>query len=315
MLRRAIASVLAQTYTHIVVKVVNDDPNDEAVEDIVRETQDDRVSMFAPVVRRGPTRNFNLVFDERDADYVSLLEDDNWWEPGFLEQQLFALEGAPDCLLVVANEQLWQELDDGGWLNTKLTIWPFADIRRHKFSVEEIGSAKICNSAMLVRVRREHPLQTPEIIPVDVTEHFRERLLPPLVLLNGVPLVNYAMTLQTARNTCGDSWGDHQCLLIGSVFVAADPGDGKALAARLWRNCVGKTSQRAVSLISTSIAFPEARALLWAAPTMSLCRFGLWLIRRPVRLIRLLTVRRRLAKELDFLVAAPLTQYLARQLG
>ena len=189
MLRRAIASVLAQTYAHIVVKVVNDDPDDNAVEDIVRGADDTRVSVFAPVVKRGPTRSFNLVFEEQNADYVSLLEDDNWWEPGFLEQQLRALESSPDCLLVVANERLWRESNDCGWLDTKLTIWPFADLRRHDFSrIEDLGTAKICNSAMLVRVVRDRHLRTPDTIPVDVTEHFRERLLPPFVLLNGVPL-------------------------------------------------------------------------------------------------------------------------------
>ena len=143
MLRRAIASVVAQTHRNIVIKVINDDPEDGDVLHIIHEIGDDRVSVFAPVERRGPTRNFNLVFEERDADYVSMLEDDNWWEPSFLEEQLRALRGHPAAPLVIGNERIWRELPDGGWLNTGRTIWPFTDLRVHNLRVEEIcGSAR-----------------------------------------------------------------------------------------------------------------------------------------------------------------------------
>ena len=46
LLRRALASVLSQTHTNIAVKVVNDDPEDEAVARIVTETDDQRVTVF-----------------------------------------------------------------------------------------------------------------------------------------------------------------------------------------------------------------------------------------------------------------------------
>ena len=111
--------------------------------------------MFAPVEKRGPTRNFNLVFEERDAEYVSLLEDDNWWEPSFLEEQLRALKGIPMLRLVVGNERIWRELQEGSWLDTGRTIWPFTDLRVQTLCVEECaGSARICNSSMLARVSR-----------------------------------------------------------------------------------------------------------------------------------------------------------------
>ena len=174
MLRRAIASVAAQTHAKMVVKVVNDDPADEMVAEIVHEFGDNRISLFSPIEKCGPTRNFNLVFEERDADYVSLLEDDNWWEPSFLEEQLRVLKKHPDAPLVVGNQRIWQELPDGSWLDTSQTIWPVSSLQVHNLSVEEIcGSARICNSSMLIRVERAHELLVPDTIPVDVTEHFR----------------------------------------------------------------------------------------------------------------------------------------------
>ena len=200
LLRRAIASAAAQTYANTVIKVVNDDPDDELVAEIVRDFDDKRISLFTPVQKRGPTRNFNLVFEERDADYVALLEDDNWWEPSFLEEQVRALELHPDASLVVGNERIWQELPDGTWHDTGQTVWPFSDLRKHNLHIEEIcGSALICNSSMLIRVGRASELLIPDSVPVDVSEHFRERTLTPALVLNGLPLVNYAKTLQTTR--------------------------------------------------------------------------------------------------------------------
>ena len=312
MLRRAIASVAAQTHAKMVVKVVNDDPADEMVAEIVREFGDNRISLFSPIEKCGPTRNFNLVFEERDADYVSLLEDDNWWEPSFLEEQLRVLKKHPDAPLVVGNQRIWQELPDGSWLDTSQTIWPVSSLQVHNLSVEEIcGSARICNSSMLIRVERACELLIPDTIPVDVTEHFRERLLAPDLPINGSPLVNFAVTLQTVRKK-DETWGAYQCLLIGSVFAAASRGGAtQRLASRLWKDCGSNTSPRAVSLVATGVVFREARALLREAPVWALVRFGIWLTRRPVRLPKLLSIRRRFVDELVFLVTAPLTRHFA----
>jgi hypothetical protein len=166
---------------------------------------------------------------------------------------------------------------------------------------------------MLVRVDRTVELRIPDTIPVDVTEHFRERTLPPRLLLNGMPLVNYASTLQSSRTT-DDTWGSFQCLLIGSVFVATrDSAARQRLALRLWKECSPWTSPRAVSLMATGIAFSDARFLLREAPIQALVRFGLWLSRRPSRLPRLFSVRRRFAEEFTFLINAPLTRHFAER--
>ncbi|MCP4309310.1 MAG: glycosyltransferase family 2 protein [bacterium] len=316
MLRRAIASVLNQTHRDFVVKVINDDPTDDGVRSIINEIDSKRVTLFVPEKKRGATRNFNLVFQEQNADFVSLLEDDNWWEPEFLQRQLEVLDAHPSAPLVVGNERIWRELPDGTWLDTARTVWPFDDIRSHELSVEEIaGSAKICNSSMLIRVDRFGGYLTPDTIPVDVTEHFRERLLPRTLLLNGAPLVNYAETIRSARSSGGEDWGSWQCLLIGSIFVAANDGaDRRRLAQRLWRDCPSSTSPRAVSLVASGVAFREARAVLATAPLSSVMRFGATIARRPNRLLGLAGIRRRLANELAFLVNAPLTRQLVQAL-
>lgn len=314
LLRRALDSVLAQTYTNYIVKIINDDPDDHVVSEIAANIRDKRVCVFTPVRKRGATENFNLVFQETQAQYVSLLEDDNWWEPSFLEEMLGLLKQHPDIPLIIGNERIWLERQDGSWHDTGCTIWPFKKAKLHQYRIEDIcGSAKLCNSSFLARVDVQPKILTPETIPVDVTEHFRERLLPPYVLLHGAPLTNYSETRSTARSSEGELWGEFQQLLIGSVFIAIESTAGRnLLAKRLWEACPTKTSPRAVTLVSVGAAVQEARALLKFAPPMAIFRTLLWLARRPSR-GKLFTTRRCYKAELSFLVSAPLTRHLAQE--
>lgn len=314
MLRRAISSVLAQTHHKIQIRVVNDDPQDLEVATIVEEFEDPRLSMFMPVRKRGATRSFNLVFDEQDAEFVTLLEDDNWWEPAFLESQLDTLLAHREAPLVIGNERIWQEQPGGQWRDTGQMIWPEGGATFYDLRIEDIcGSAKICNSSMLIRVTAARRLKTPDTIPVDVTEHFRERQLGPRLLLNGKALVNYAETIHTTRATGGQTWGQYQCILIGSVFVAITNASAREkLAVCLWKDCIAPLSPRAVTLLTCGVAIREAHALLWKAPFLSLLRFASWVARRPKRLRELLTIRRSLSSELDHLVNAPLTRHFAQ---
>jgi len=316
MLRRALASVQAQTYRNIVVRIINDDPADRRVQEIIEELSDHRIDMYRPVEKRGATRNFNIVFSDKEADYVSLLEDDNWWEPEFLERQLEVLEDNPEAMIVVGNEWIHCELPNGGWLDTRRTIWPFRNVVEHHYRLEEVcGSAKICNSSMLIRVDKSSDLRTPDSIIVDVTEHFRERVFSPPILLNGDPLVNYAVTLSSARTSNGKQWTETQCVLIGSVFIAlASDNSRLELARRLWKDCSDPVSPRAVLLLAASVAIREARALLRTAPMISVMRFVVWLVRHPVCFGQLASVKRRMSRELAFLVDAPLTRKLAGRL-
>ena len=312
MFRRALASVIAQTHENLIVRVVNDDPSDREVRLLIDSVGDRRVNLFTPCERRGATRNFNLMFGEREAPFVALLEDDNWWEPTYLAHLLALLKANSSEIVAISNERVWQENEDGSWTDTGRCIWPFVDTKTHSLSIQEIaGSARLCNSGTLYRLDGRE-LRTPDTIPPDVSEHFRERLLPPSLMLSGAPLVNFAQTISTVRTKSGEKWGFYQVLLIGSLFIATrDAAVQSELAATLWRDCPDPISPRAVALMTAGLAVPEARALMRRAPLLSLLRFTLWLLRKPSRLSQYLRVRRTQRAELDWLVAAPLSKELA----
>lgn len=315
LLRRALRSVLEQTHRRLKVVVVNDDPEDASVEDVVAEANDQRVTLFRPLARRGAAANFNLAFNERQADFGSVLEDDNWWEPRFLQEMLTALANT-NAPLAVGNELIWEEAENGEWINTGRTIWDRVGVNTHQFKIEQVcGGAVICNSSMLFRFPEAGSLTTPDEIPVDVTEHFRERLLRQEPVLMREPLVNYAVTRTTARAVGGPTWGVFQCLLIGSVFAALPSHVARAdLAARLWAACDGATSPRATTLALTGIVVPEARDLYSQAPPLSKLRVLAWAIRRPAQVGAFWACRKTHRSEFDFLTKAPLTQELAASL-
>lgn len=311
LLRRALRSVINQCYPYIVVRVVNDDPEDSNVAAIVDELGDSRVRMFEPVTKRGATANFNLVFEETEAHFASLLEDDNWWDPSFIRTMLNILLNNADRQIVVGNELIWREEQGGAWTNTNKTIWDFYELRKHHYDLPSIcGHAVFCNSSFVVRLPAIN-LRTPLSIPVDVTEHFRERLIDAPVILCGQPLVNYAETITTARGG-GEIWGQYQIILIGSCFIAlGDTACKSQLASQLWTICESALSPRAVTLVSTGIALPEARSLIREAPLLAILRWIVAMIRKPGRLLSVMSVRAKMSDSLSFLVAAPLTQALA----
>ena len=312
MLKRAIRSVVFQTYKKIDIYVVNDDPEDYNVEKIIRGFADSRISIYQPIEKRGAVRNFNIMFGDKKSDFVALLEDDNWWEPGFLEAMLNTFERFPHVDAVCGNELIWDENIDGSWTNTGVSIWPNFGELEYKFSLESIcGSAVICNSSTVYRLNAGSNFLTLDNLIVDVTEHFRERTLSGLAL-NSRTLVNYSQTLLTAR-TSGVGWGQYQIILIGSVFAALETSSARNdLAAKLWYGCSSKISPRAVTLVMCSLSIPEARSLLAIAPLVAILRTMLAAVRHPYKFLILFNARAHLNSQFIFLKEAPLTQHLAR---
>lgn len=312
LLRRALASVCAQTYTNWRCFVINDDPKDQEPIHLIESLEDPRVFVHEPVEKRGATASFNEVFGFKSCDYVSLLEDDNWWEPTFLATMVDAFYDFPDAVVAVGNEKIVEELEDGSWRDSNRILWPHRNIMSYVTTAEAAcGTAKICNSSMLVRRGELNPWYTPQDLPVDVTEHFRERVIPQPLLLVGVPLVNFAVTLQTNRDVRGRCWSDYQMLLIGSVFVSCPSEEREELARRLLRESHGRPSPRVASLLATGLSFREARCIWKYVTIEQVFRFALTLARRWWRIHQVFSVRRRLVSHLDWLLKSPLNQSIS----
>lgn len=284
LLERALRSLLAQTRPDWAAVVRNDDPDDPRPAAVVARLGDPRITLAPADGRRGGAARFNQAFASGPEPFASLLEDDNWWEPGFLAAMVAALDAHPDVALVCGNERIWREETDGAWTDTGRTIWPTSGAP-HLFpwdDADKCGGAKLCNSSLLFRTGPGAAWRTPDDIPVDVTEHFRERLVPHPFLLHPAPLVNYAETLHTHRARGPGLWGQYQVLLVASMFVHRQPDTRLDLAERVWTRVRTTAPQSATTCLATALAEPAARPLLRTARKREILRFALTCLRRPI---------------------------------
>lgn len=98
-LKDAIESVLAQTYTHFELLVV-DDASVENVKEIVDLFEDSRILYSRNeknIGKENPAHNWNHCLEMAKGEYFALLCDDDVYEPTFLETMLCLAEKYPDC--------------------------------------------------------------------------------------------------------------------------------------------------------------------------------------------------------------------------
>lgn len=97
-LKRAIADILAQTYTDWVWVVVNDGGNTgsfNAVIDQFREPLQGRVQVIQHSQSEGMEASSNDAIKNSDSKYVVIHDDDDTWQAEFLEKTIHFLENKP----------------------------------------------------------------------------------------------------------------------------------------------------------------------------------------------------------------------------
>lgn len=312
LLERSLRSLQAQREQNWVAEVLNDDPVDPAPAALVARLADPRISLSTPACHRGGTGNFNHAFRPVPEPFASILEDDNWWEPGFLETMLGALGRHPRLDVACANERLWQEQPDGNWRDLARSVRPAttAEECRGLDARTLCGGSVLCNSALLWRTARASSWLTPPTIPIDVTEHFRERVIPHPLLLVGQPLVNFAQTAATHRSPDRALWAEYQSLLIGSVFALIPDGQRPTLAASLWQQIRTERPLSGSALLATGCSQRAARPLWTLARPRERLRYAASVVRRPRSALRIWRARRSHPAAWDFLLTGPVADAL-----
>ncbi|WP_028062470.1 glycosyltransferase family 2 protein [Solirubrobacter soli] len=107
-LARAIESVLAQTHTDLEL-IISDNASTDGTEELCREVaaRDPRVRYVRHAANRGSTENFNFLFAELRDEYVMVLGDDDWIDPGYVEACLDVLLAHPDTAVVVGRSSYY----------------------------------------------------------------------------------------------------------------------------------------------------------------------------------------------------------------
>lgn len=110
MLLRAIESIQAQTYPYWKAMVYDDSTSGGAF-DVVRSADDSRIFYKSNDLRMGGAANIDQCFSPQalfSGHYGCLLEDDNFWLPGYLSEIAENI-GRTDSKLILANQRVNKE--------------------------------------------------------------------------------------------------------------------------------------------------------------------------------------------------------------
>jgi len=221
-LPRALKSLLAQSLGDWICEVHNDDPNDAFPAGLVKSLADARIELHQHERRIGATATFNLFYRTCDAPFYCLLEDDNWWEPEFLEVMVAAMRSNPQVAMAWCNQKIWEELPDGSWHDTGRLVnaaqVPFGPQLVEFGRFRQVIGALHSNGAMMMRSCPGDSFEVPADLPFAGTESFRERMIRHPLLFLPTPLAAFCRTQQTARSESLSDWATVQTILAATFL-------------------------------------------------------------------------------------------------
>jgi hypothetical protein len=309
LLPRAIDSLRAQTHTDWVCELHNDDPADPFPAELAARVADPRIQLFQHAHNLGPIATFNLFYRPVAETFRSILEDDNWWEPEFLEKMLEAMATFPNATLAWCNQHVWQEWPDGSWEDTQSFVNPREPSATGPRPIpwghlRQVMGGLHANGAMIMRSRPGESYATPDI-PFAGIESYRDRMVPHPLIYVPQPLANFARTLQTARRDTTPRWGAFQ-LALATSFMRHDPFR-RSHSKEIWTHFKNQHPPMTNELMAAALICREARPFLRFARLTDWLRFLLNAGRHPSAFSHKLRVRSEHPdwwNELDRLTAA-----------
>jgi glycosyltransferase involved in cell wall biosynthesis len=292
LLQRALESLRAQTFTNWVCEIHNDDPKDCVPAKLVKQLGDSRIQLCNHERNLGACATFNLFYRSTPEPFYCLLEDDNWWEPKFLETMLRAMESHPSVTMAWCNQRIWEEMPNGSWRdtcqlanydeNTESRLVEFGDAR-------QIMGALHANGAMLLRSRLGETYTTPPGWPFAGMEALRDRMIPHPILYVNQPLAIFSRTLHTSRSQSHSEWALVQTMLA-STFLKHAHYDHARLAV-LFADARAKQPPVTNVLLLAGLVEPACRNLLCYSKTRDWLLLVRGLVRRPNVLWRIIRSR------------------------
>jgi len=294
LLRRALASLRAQTFRDWICELHNDDPTDDNPRQLLAEIADPRFTLHQHASNWGPVATFNHAYAAGPEAFASILEDDNWWEPEFLITAHAVLLATPHANVVWANLRIWQEQADGTWQDTARTIWataPAEPCPRLFYWPQplQFSDGLHSNGAMLYRAAASASALVPANTPFAIIEPTRERLLAGAWLLLPQVLAHFAVTLRTSRSPDRALWSQSQ-LLVAASYLAAIPASADELAGH-WHHLRGQRPSGTNLLFQLALAGIRTRDLLSHARPADWLRFLAGAVRHPLLLRNALRFR------------------------
>lgn len=114
-LQRALANIAEQTFTDYVVAVVNDGGNKSEVDRIVAQAPPFKdLLTLHNAQSRGMEAASNQGIQATQSTYIAIHDDDDLWEPNFLETTVRRLEETGENMVTVRTDQYFERVTDKG---------------------------------------------------------------------------------------------------------------------------------------------------------------------------------------------------------
>ena len=141
MLRRAIESVIGQTYNNLQLSVFDDASEDET-ENVVSSyiKNDSRINYHQHDTNIGALANFRFAFESVETPYFSILSDDDCLTYDLYENAVNVLDNNPDIMFVILNTLM---IDENSNLKVDKTSTDNLHIFRGKKGFDEFHSGNI----------------------------------------------------------------------------------------------------------------------------------------------------------------------------
>ena len=289
MLPRAIESLLNQTFTDWECEVHNDDPEDPFPGELVEKARDPRIRIVNHPKNLGGAATMNAFYAPAKEEFVSILEDDNWWEPEFLEEMVRAAESYPHVSVFWSNMRIWQEQADGSFIFMGKETYPEKTGKIYEEfwwpDEKQILGAIHSNGACLIKSCPPRDYRIPDC-PQALIENFRERKFPQPLLLVRKPLANFSRTKSTGRSVSDKNWGEASAVLAAVFFKEARWSDQRMKEIIEKGRCTSPPQTNA--LLNSAIVEPKCRSFLKFTNPWEKIRWVLGNLKRPRTLIALL---------------------------
>jgi len=252
LLIRAINSLLSQTFTDWVCEVHNDLPGNLFPEEYIKALNDSRFIVISHPVNLGTTASFHYAFNGCGETYASILEDDNWWEPSFLEVMIKLMEDNPGLDVAWSNMFVWQELPNQSWVDTGKTLWPTdQDVSFNWPHPKQALGALHSTGAMIYRGKKARSYSIPDTTLSNAVELVRERCFEHPIYLQSKPLANFSQTVTSSQSNNIAKWAGTQTMMLSSYLLKSSDKKKQCLALLNYyrNNCPSPVSVFMLSMI------------------------------------------------------------------
>ena len=280
LLVRALQSIVRQTFTDWVCEIHNDDPTDSFPDKLAAEVNDRRITVVNHPVNLGGTKAFNLVFRSVEEPYVTLLEDDNWWEPNYLRRLIEVMDQHPAVNVIGSNACRWRMESDATWTQLETFVPPTNEVKLCYWPVAYILTGnRLGNAALLCRSANISDYIVPEETSLAATESVRERAFPHPFLFLTEPLGNFACRPTTNRSS--DQLDVAPVLLVASIFELVPFKE--ATLRDFWQSLGGGQKNRDswFRFFFAGMICPKVKALTKFADTTQRATFIAYCLRHP----------------------------------